>query len=362
MVMNISTSLSDYNRATPQLFCTLYYVIQCDVVALKGGRASAGYEGQYSFDIVFITESWLNSNIPDDIIRIEDCRVFRRDREGKGRGGICIYVKNNHTINIHSDIPNEHECEVLWAMDILRRLPRRFSKLVVAVLYHPPSANKTIMLNYLQSSLQLLETKYPNCGLILAGVFNKLLIQNFARHFQLKQIVNFPTRGTNTLDLILTNLTGFYDKPYSAPPLGLSDHLSVFVLPIVWIEEKQCKEMIYVRDKRPSSVRCLGRFLCEVPWDLIFTAKLSCEQNLSNFANVIDYGLNTLMPLRAAKVHGNDKPWMNKNLKILIRRRQKAFAQNYRTLYKKLRNKINRTRKKCRKMYYEAKVKELKFV
>ena len=158
----------------------------------------------------------------------------------------------------------------------------------------------------------------------------------------------------------MTNLAGFYDKFCSAPPLGLSDHLSVFVLPMVRIKEKQCKEMIYVRDKRPSSVRRLGRFLCEVPWDLVVTPKLSCEQNLSNFTNVIDYGLNTLMPLRAVKVHANDKPWMNKNLKILIRRRQKAFAQNNRTLYKKLRNKINWTRKKCRKMYYEAKVNELK--
>ena len=36
-----------------------------------------------SFDIVFITESWLNSNIPDDVIQIEDYRVFRRDRERK---------------------------------------------------------------------------------------------------------------------------------------------------------------------------------------------------------------------------------------------------------------------------------------
>ena len=158
----------------------------------------------------------------------------------------------------------------------------------------------------------------------------------------------------------MTNLAGFYDKSYSAPPLGLSDHLSLFVLPMVRIKEKQCKEMIYVRDKRPSTVRRLGRFLCEVPWDLVVTPKLSCEQNLSNFTNVIDYGLNTLMPLRAVKVHANDKPWMNKNLKILIRRRQKAFTQNNQTLCKKLRNKINGIRKKCRKMYYEAKMKELK--
>ena len=169
-------------------------------------------------------------------------------------------------------------------------------------LYYPSSANNTIMLDYRQSSLELLETKYPNCGLFLAGDFNKLPIQNLSLHLQLKQIVNFPIGGTNTLDLILTNLASFYDKPCSALPLGLLDHLFVFVLPMVWIKEKQCKEMIYVRNKRPSSARRLRRFLCEVPWDLVVTPKLSCKQNLSNFTYVIDYGLNTLIPLRAVKV------------------------------------------------------------
>ena len=140
------------------------------------------------FDIVFVTESWLNSNIPDDVIQIEDYRVFRRDREGKGHGGVCIYVRNNHKVNILSDIPNEHDCEVLWAMVSLRRLPRAFLKLIVAVLYHPPSVNKTIMLDYLQSSLELLETKYPNCGLILAGDFNKLPIQTSPAIFSLSRL------------------------------------------------------------------------------------------------------------------------------------------------------------------------------
>ena len=66
------------------------------------------------------------------------------------------------------------------------------------------------------------------------------------------------------------------------------------------------------------------------------------------------------MPLKTVKVHQNDQPWMNSNLKRLIKKRQKALAQNNHALYKQLRNKVNRCRKNCRKLYYEAKVKELK--
>jgi hypothetical protein len=111
-----------------------------------------------------------------------------------------------------------------------------------------------------------LETRYPNCSLILAGDFNKLPIRHITHQFQLRQIVNFNTRGTSKLDLILTNLSNFYEEPLSTPPLGLSDHLTVVAFSKGQIRGNQSKEtIINVRDKRPSSIRRLGRFLCEVP-------------------------------------------------------------------------------------------------
>jgi hypothetical protein len=71
--------------------------------------------------------------------------------------------------------------------------------------------------------------------------------------------------------------------------------------------------------------------------------------------------LDTLItPLKAAVTNHNDRPWMNNNLRTLINKRQKAFAQGNQTLYKMLRNKVNRSRKRCRKLYYENKVKDMK--
>jgi hypothetical protein len=135
------------------------------------------------------------------------------------------------------------------------------------------------MLEYLQSSLELLETRYPNCGLILAGDFNKLPIRHITRQFQLRQIVNFNTRGTSKFDLILTNLSNFYEEPLSIPPLGLSDHLTVVAFSKEKIRGNQSKEtIINVQDKRPSSIRRLGRFLCEVPWDIVVNSNQSCDQ------------------------------------------------------------------------------------
>ena len=57
-----------------------------------------------------------------------------------------------------------------------------------------------------------------------------------------------------------------------------------------------------------------------------------------------------------------DKPWMNANLKILIKKRQKAFISGDKFLCKMLRNKVNRERKRCRKEYYNLKVRDLQHV
>ena len=113
-----------------------------------------------SVDIAFITETWLKNSITDEVIEMRGFRVFRHDRIEKEHGGVCIYVKASYVANIINHIPNEDGCEVLWVKIDPRRLQRGFSTLVLAVLYHPPSSNKTIMLQYLQSSLELLETTY----------------------------------------------------------------------------------------------------------------------------------------------------------------------------------------------------------
>ena len=65
------------------------------------------------------------------------------------------------------------------------------------------------------------------------------------------------------------------------------------------------------------------------------------------------------MPECSVKVHSDDCPWITKDLKRLILQRQKAFTAGKMSLFKLLRNKINRERKRCRKSYHKAKVQQL---
>ena len=48
-----------------------------------------------SFDVIYITESWLDGRTSDEDINIENFKLFRRDRPVDHHGGICVYVRSN---------------------------------------------------------------------------------------------------------------------------------------------------------------------------------------------------------------------------------------------------------------------------
>ena len=48
-----------------------------------------------SFEIVVITESWLCSQISDELIRIPGYATYRKDRSNNQRGGgLCTYISS----------------------------------------------------------------------------------------------------------------------------------------------------------------------------------------------------------------------------------------------------------------------------
>ena len=186
------------------------------------------------------------------------------------------------------------------------------------------------------------------------------ILERAFRPFLLNPVVTFPTRGDRTLDQIFTNISSLYTYPSRLPPFGLSDHHSVLIEANV--RDKNLKpqyKTIKARDKRPSKRASLGRFLLQVPWSELLSAEQTCEQKLQTLTDVINYGLNTIMPERSIRVHETDRPWISVQLKDLIARRQQALASGNRTLYKILRNKVNRERKRCRKTYYASKIGDL---
>jgi exonuclease III len=126
---------------------------------------------QKDIQVGFFTETWLKDSIADDPIAICGYQLFRLDRKNKQHGGVCLYVKNTIESKTLSVLHKE-DYEVLWCILRPKRLPRGFSNIIAGVLYHPPGANNTAMKEHFKSSLEIIETHYPNSGIVLAGDFN----------------------------------------------------------------------------------------------------------------------------------------------------------------------------------------------
>ena len=89
------------------------------------------------------------------------------------------------------------------------------------------------MVDYLFSSLTTIEGRYPGCGILLAGDFNRLKISRLLTQFNLTQLVRVLTRGDQTLDLIITNMPHLYNKDLvqTFSPFGLSDYFVILLEP-----------------------------------------------------------------------------------------------------------------------------------
>ena len=142
-----------------------------------------------------------------------------------------IYIKDSIAFTVLDELYNS-SFEILWINIRPNRLPRGITNLIVGTVYHPPSADNSDMLDYLLNCLSLLESRFPNCGLIILDDFNKLNVSRL-RCYNLKQIANFPTRGNNMLDIVQANLSTYYDKPTKCAPFGLSDHVTIETRPIL---------------------------------------------------------------------------------------------------------------------------------
>ena len=130
-----------------------------------------------------------------------------------------MYINKTIKCEILDELSDE-KFEVIWVKLRPYRLPRGMSCIVVANVYHPQTeygASDAEILSFLYESMSSIEARFPRCGILIAGDFNRLDTSGFQNAFQLKQIVKFPTRGNRTLDPIFTNMKSFYKDPINFP-------------------------------------------------------------------------------------------------------------------------------------------------
>ena len=297
-------------------------------------------------DIAVFTETWLKHVIPDSVVHIPGYNIIRKDRVERTHGGVCVYVQNQIKVEILSNLISP-SFEVLWLKLRPRKLPRGISSIVLAAIYHPPGSDNLAMIDYLIDCLTRAEAMHSNCGIILMGDLNRLRTSSISRLFKLKQLVNFPTRGERTLDVILTNISQFFDNPEKMAPFGLSDHFTISLFPKIRNINTNRPRVVKSRDIRPSNKMALGRVLSTIDWSCLDLIN-SCEGKVDFFNQIVSDSLNLIMPIKTRTIHNNDAPWMSDKLKRSIKNRQRALQSGNSIEFKYYRNVVNMEQKKCK--------------
>ena len=118
-----------------------------------------------SYSIISITETWLKPHIKDAQVSIEGySEPFRSDRRMRGRGGSCLYIKEDIIVSDSFKYDDDH-CQIVGCS--LDRL-----KTLVFSVYRPgdtPHNKFNDAVNFIQSFVDKIDDSW---NIIITGDFN----------------------------------------------------------------------------------------------------------------------------------------------------------------------------------------------
>ena len=291
------------------------------------------------FDVVAVTETWLDSNFGDHELLMDDFNIFRKDRHIQRGGGVLLAVRNHLPCTRRFDL--EVEAEML-ALEIC--LTHKI-RVVVAVFYRSPNSDADTFLFQLRQFLD----KYSRTGLlnlIVTGDFNFPNIDwytgssfrsdpsadefcNILGDFFLIQKNMFATRGLcntkgNILDLVLTN-NEFLVRDVSVHPNAFdSDHFPLtFTLVAETNRPQNVQRKVYCYKK--ADFIGLREILHHIPWESVIS-DCPFEDCLTRFQDILFSAINQCIPQVTLRRRSRP-PWISNEIMKLIRKKKKLWKR-----------------------------------
>ena len=245
-------------------------------------------------------------------------------------------------------------------------LPRSVSRIAVATIYLPPSTTNNEIdefYDYLCYCIDTLILESIETAFIITGDFNPnsntFRSRLVEQQCNLKQVVHVPTRNGHILDLILTNISKYYNAPITQAPLDTSDHLVVLWQAKGIEKSKNVTRKVEVRPIKESSLESFGEWLRTYQWESTMSM-YSLNEKLEHFTKIVHDKIEHHFPKRTVKFHAEDKPFITGKVKNLIIQRNRAFSNIDKQLYKVLRNKVTKEIKREKRRFYNKKIKPLR--
>lgn len=97
-------------------------------------------------------------------------------------------------------------------------------------------------------------------------------------------------------------------------------------------------------------------YLEDVDIQALVDKECSFKDKASILENIVNFGMASLLPMKAKTKILNETPWLDVKLKKMIRSHQKASTTGDKETFRRFRNQVIQERKACRAKYYKSKV------
>src|SRR5215469_8014374 len=223
-----------------------------------------------NFDQIAITETWCNFKGRDFEFeyKINGYQLFHRDRINRVGGGVIVYVKDTLRVT-------EIEIENIDGVEITGvTVDTGSAKLTFVNVYRPPNTSpETDVLLYR-------ELRKVSVGhIVIVGDFNcpnvnydlldadnegRRLLEFLDDNFLL-QLINYPTRANNILDLLILSHVNLVQNIEISEPIGNSDHNMIKFN--INLENKIMSNSQTVPDLKNANSEAFRNCLTNVDWE-----------------------------------------------------------------------------------------------
>ena len=285
-----------------------------------------------NFDIIGVTESWLNTEKRDFLAEynIPGYSLFSCERSERTGGGVLLYVKPH----LHPQVITKPQISNIDVKYV--QILSGSEKLILVLVYRPPAQN-----SYVDNELyeQISDICNHNDAIIF-GDFNLPVtvwggtLNSHSGHelysnileSSLYQHIHEPTRGESILDIVFSTNDNQINNVDIGPEFSTSDHKSVFFT-------IECNTGVHnnsyekVPDFRRTDFDKLRTILENTDWSEIYGIQ-DVEQAWNMFIDILGNAITECVPMRDRRPANNSKPkWWNIDIRNILLAKKRAYRR-----------------------------------
>lgn len=319
--------------------------------------------GNAGYHAICMSETWLRSDMTDELVKLPGYTLFRCDREGRSGGGVAFYLSNllQASVLVSSAGLPAHRPEFIIAEIIFKDA----AKLLLAVVYRPPN------IGYLDEFFHhFLEQQSNYRHSIIMGDFNADMLQATFDSLQLSSFVSSsslflvpsgPThhlRNSSTLlDICIVDDVDKLSDHGQHPVPFLSAHDLIFIRYDLRVGRRRERTVI-CRDWRNLDRSVLLSEVNDLDWNDLFSSN-NIDEKVDIFNSKLMELLNAHAPLVRRHFKNLPAPWLSDDIRSAMRERDLARRVwrrrrsdlNYES-YRTLRNRVQSLIRSKKRAYY----------